>query len=147
MLEARTLTVGFSDSEDRLWLRLGTDHDGAVQLWLTRRVLQQLLAQVWDLLGRTLQMPPNFMGQDEPSPPAQRDKAALNTMMQTSIIQKRASKVVRGIGLKAMRRAMGRTTQSINWPDKGSFGLNTNSRWKPVHRLMMTWHESSILQR
>lgn len=77
MLEARTLTVGFSDSEDRLWLRLGTDHDGAVQLWLTRRVLQQLLAQVWDLLGRTLQMPPNFMGQNEPSPPAQRDQGGV----------------------------------------------------------------------
>lgn len=64
MLEARTLTVGFSDSEDRLWLRLGTDHDGAVQLWLTRRVLQQLLPQAWELLGRTFQMPPNVMGQE-----------------------------------------------------------------------------------
>ena len=44
MLEAKTLTVGFSDSEDRLWLRLGTDSDGAVQLWLTRRVLQSCTA-------------------------------------------------------------------------------------------------------
>jgi len=66
MLEAKTLTAGFSDSEDRLWLRLGTDSDGAVQLWLTRRVLQQLLPQVWELLGRTLTMPPNFLGQKHP---------------------------------------------------------------------------------
>lgn len=62
MLEARTLTVGFSDSEDRLWLRLGTDRDGAVQLWLTRRVLSQLLPQVWDLLARSLLLPPDFSG-------------------------------------------------------------------------------------
>ncbi|MEY3155229.1 MAG: hypothetical protein RL109_1647, partial [Pseudomonadota bacterium] len=43
-----------------------TDSDGAVQLWLTRRVLQQLLPQVWELLGRTLTMPPNFLGQKHP---------------------------------------------------------------------------------
>jgi hypothetical protein len=51
---ARTLTVGFSDSEDRLWMRLGTDERNARQLWLTRRMLQQVFAQVWVLLAKTL---------------------------------------------------------------------------------------------
>lgn len=51
---ARTLTVGFSDSEDRLWLRLGTDDRSARQLWITRRMLQQLFAEVWALLAKTL---------------------------------------------------------------------------------------------
>ena len=64
MLQARTLTVGFSDSEDRLWLRLGTDHEGAVQLWLTRRVLAQMLPQIWELLGRTLELQDPFVARD-----------------------------------------------------------------------------------
>jgi len=67
MLQARTLTVGFSDSEDRLWLRLGTDHEGAVQLWLTRRVLAQMLPQVWELLEKTLEFPDRLLIRDEGS--------------------------------------------------------------------------------
>jgi len=67
MLQARTLTIGFSDSEDRLWLRLGTDHEGAVQLWLTRRVLAQMLPQVWELLEKTLEFPDRLLIRDEGS--------------------------------------------------------------------------------
>jgi hypothetical protein len=55
-MQAHTITVGYSDSEDRLWLRL-SNADEALQAWLHRRFVQYLLPQVWDLLGRTCHNP------------------------------------------------------------------------------------------
>jgi hypothetical protein len=51
---AKTLTLGYVESEDRMWVRLGTDQQTAHQYQLSRRVLRQLLPQVWALLQRTL---------------------------------------------------------------------------------------------
>jgi hypothetical protein len=56
MMQAHTITVGYSDSEDRLWLRL-SNTDEALQTWLHRRFVQYLLPQVWELLSRTCHNP------------------------------------------------------------------------------------------
>ncbi|MEN9315183.1 MAG: hypothetical protein RIS35_1576 [Pseudomonadota bacterium] len=53
---ARTLTAGYSDSEDRLWLRFGGD-ETAVQMWLTRALLGKLLTSVWGYLADTVEAP------------------------------------------------------------------------------------------
>lgn len=49
---ARTMTAGYSDSEDRMWLRFG-DEENAVQMWLTRRLLSRLLTQIWGWLAQS----------------------------------------------------------------------------------------------
>lgn len=72
---ARTLTVGFSDSEDRLWLRLGTDERSARQLWLTRRMLQQVFAQVWVLLAKTIPSDPLRFQAGSDAPPSRPEEA------------------------------------------------------------------------
>lgn len=53
---ARTLTAGYSDSEDRLWLRFGGD-EAAVQMWLTRALLAKVLTRVWGYLAETVEAP------------------------------------------------------------------------------------------
>lgn len=50
------MSAGYSDSEDRIWLRFGAD-EGAVQLWMTRRMLAKALPQLWGLLARTAALP------------------------------------------------------------------------------------------
>lgn len=45
------VTFGYSDSEDRMWIRAG--HDG-VLWWITRRLALRLIAQWGELLERTL---------------------------------------------------------------------------------------------
>ena len=46
LANARTMSAGYSDSEDRLWLRFGAN-DGAVQMWMTRRLLALVFNQLW----------------------------------------------------------------------------------------------------
>lgn len=65
------MSAGYSDSEDRLWLRFGSD-EGAVQLWMTRRLLSKALPQIWSLMAKTCALPPD-MAKD----PASRQNALL----------------------------------------------------------------------
>ena len=52
-----SLTAGYSDSEDRLWLRL-THADREATVWMTRRLTQALVQQAFQLLsGREAQEP------------------------------------------------------------------------------------------
>jgi hypothetical protein len=44
-----SLTVGYSDSEDRLWLRMVRD-GGEAKFWMTRRLAIALLDQSYDLM-------------------------------------------------------------------------------------------------
>lgn len=53
---ARTMTAGYSDSEDRIWLRFGGE-DLAVQVWLTRRLLNRAIAQMWTWLADSCELP------------------------------------------------------------------------------------------
>lgn len=45
----QTFTVGYSDSEDRLWIRL-TSQEGDVRLWVTRRFVALILEKSFRLL-------------------------------------------------------------------------------------------------
>lgn len=46
-----SLTVGYSDSEDRLWLRFVRD-GGEAKLWMTRRLAMALLDQSYGLMNK-----------------------------------------------------------------------------------------------
>jgi hypothetical protein len=45
-----SITIGYSDSEDRLWVRLSADGAEAM-LWMTRRLVAGLLRSGFDMLG------------------------------------------------------------------------------------------------
>lgn len=49
-ITVRSITTGYSDSEDRLWARLVLDNDEEARLWLTRRLTLRLCKGVVDLL-------------------------------------------------------------------------------------------------
>lgn len=48
-----SLTVGYSDSEDRLWLRFVRD-GGEAKLWMTRRLAMALLDQSYGLMSKSI---------------------------------------------------------------------------------------------
>jgi len=52
------ITIGYSDSEDRLWVRLSGRRAGAL-FWLSRRMLRLFLRSTFDLLARG-QSPADF---------------------------------------------------------------------------------------
>ena len=53
-LKIQTFTIGYSDSEDRVWVRvILVDHTEA-RLWLTRRLVQRVVETTADLLIKTL---------------------------------------------------------------------------------------------
>jgi len=45
-----SITIGYSDSEDRLWVRLSSESAEAM-LWMTRRLVAGLLRSGFDMLG------------------------------------------------------------------------------------------------
>lgn len=45
-----SITIGYSDSEDRLWVRLSSE-DAEAMLWMTRRLVAGLLRSGFDMLG------------------------------------------------------------------------------------------------
>ena len=49
-ITVRSITTGYSDSEDRLWARLVLDNGEEARLWLTRRLTLRLCKGVVDLL-------------------------------------------------------------------------------------------------
>jgi hypothetical protein len=53
----KTMTSGYSDSEDRVWLSFSAEA-GAVQMWLTRRQLEAIVSRTWKFLGNGLQPDP-----------------------------------------------------------------------------------------
>ena len=53
---ARTMTAGYSDSEDRLWLRFGAE-DTAIQVWMTRRLASRVVEQFWTWLSDSCAVP------------------------------------------------------------------------------------------
>lgn len=53
---ARTMTAGYSDSEDRIWLRFGAD-ERALQVWLTRRLMSRAITQIWTWLAESCELP------------------------------------------------------------------------------------------
>lgn len=48
--KAQTITFGYSDSEDRLWARLIVNADQDVKFWITRRLLENFIEVLTDLL-------------------------------------------------------------------------------------------------
>ena len=68
---ARTMTAGYSDSEDRIWLRFGAEEQ-ALQVWMTRRLLVRAIGQIWTWLADSCELPA-VTAQD----PASRRSAAL----------------------------------------------------------------------
>lgn len=55
-MQAQTITFGYSDSEDRLWARLVINPTHEVKFWVTRRLLQNLIQSLAQLLEQqTLQ--------------------------------------------------------------------------------------------
>lgn len=53
---ARTMTAGYSDSEDRMWLRFGSEAQ-AIQVWMTRRLMLRALRQLWSWLSDSCEVP------------------------------------------------------------------------------------------
>jgi hypothetical protein len=49
-MQAQTITFGYSDSEDRIWARLVLDSSQEVRFWITRRLLQNLIHSLSQLL-------------------------------------------------------------------------------------------------
>lgn len=54
-MQAQTITFGYSDSEDRLWARLVINPTHEVKFWVTRRLLQNLIQSVANLLEQQTQ--------------------------------------------------------------------------------------------
>lgn len=61
LLNARSMTAGYSDSEDRLWLRFSGDA-AAVQMWVTRQRLMRCLPLAWDVLAQSSALPTGLTG-------------------------------------------------------------------------------------
>jgi hypothetical protein len=61
--DARTMSAGYSDSEDRIWLRFGAE-EGAVQVWMTRRLLSRALPQIWSFMATHCTLPPGAAEDD-----------------------------------------------------------------------------------
>lgn len=45
-----SITIGYSDSEDRLWVRL-TGQPGEAMMWLTRRLMRGLIGSTFELMA------------------------------------------------------------------------------------------------
>ncbi len=54
-MQAQTVTFGYSDSEDRIWARLVLDSSQEVRFWMTRRLLQNLINSLAQLLEQQTQ--------------------------------------------------------------------------------------------
>ena len=52
-LTVQTITMGYSDSEDRLWLRVVLTDQNEARFWLTRRLLIRLCGAIADLLVKS----------------------------------------------------------------------------------------------
>lgn len=49
----QTITMGYSDSEDRLWIRVVLNDKNEARFWLTRRLLIRVCGAIADILAKT----------------------------------------------------------------------------------------------
>lgn len=54
-MQAQTITFGYSDSEDRLWIRLILENQSDAKFWLTRRLTENLCQTMAGLIEKNIQ--------------------------------------------------------------------------------------------
>ena len=54
-MQAQTITFGYSDSEDRLWIRLVLEDQSDAKFWLTRRLTENLAQTMASLIEKNVE--------------------------------------------------------------------------------------------
>lgn len=160
----QSITFGYSDSEDRLWVRCCLQGGGESRFWLTRRLALALIKGIADKLAETLPPLPvpmddtlrlaleheaGFEKPAEPAPPA--PESSLQPAVEMSLCT-RIDLTAGANGWKIVWMPVGQAPMTLNMPREavhrmlaGLIGRIQGAGWAPA--LTAPWLDSETRQR